>query len=81
MVLVRERGLATAEAAAETPGAMAAVIGLDDAKVERLCAAIEGVWAANYNCPGQLVVSRHRGRRRGADGGRRGGRCAPRACA
>jgi [acyl-carrier-protein] S-malonyltransferase len=57
MVLVRERGLATAEAAAETPGAMAAVIGLPDEQVEQLCAGIEGVWPANYNCPGQLVVS------------------------
>jgi [acyl-carrier-protein] S-malonyltransferase len=57
MVLVRERGLATAEAAVETPGAMAAVIGLPDEQVEQLCAGIEGVWPANYNCPGQLVVS------------------------
>ncbi len=36
---------------------MAAIIGLDDAEVERLCDGIEGVWAANYNCPGQVVVS------------------------
>ena len=36
---------------------MAAVIGLEDAVVEELCAGIEGVWPANYNCPGQLVVS------------------------
>jgi [acyl-carrier-protein] S-malonyltransferase len=55
--LTHERGLATAAAAAATPGAMAAVIGLDDAEIERLCAGIEGVWAANYNCPGQVVVS------------------------
>jgi [acyl-carrier-protein] S-malonyltransferase len=55
--LVRERGLATAEAAAEVPGAMAAVIGLADEQVEQLCAGIDGVWPANYNCPGQLVVS------------------------
>ena len=55
--LTRERGIATAEAAATTPGAMAAIIGLDDAEVERLCDGIEGVWAANYNCPGQVVVS------------------------
>jgi [acyl-carrier-protein] S-malonyltransferase len=55
--LTRERGLATAAAAAATPGAMAAVIGLDDAEVERLCDGIDGVWAANYNCPGQVVVS------------------------
>ena len=55
--LTRERGIATAEAAAAMPGAMAAIIGLDDAEVERLCDGIEGVWAANYNCPGQVVVS------------------------
>ncbi len=57
MVLVRERGVAMAEAALEAPGAMAAVIGLEDRLVEGLCAEIEGVWPANYNCPGQLVVS------------------------
>jgi [acyl-carrier-protein] S-malonyltransferase len=55
--LVRERGIATAAAAAERPGAMAAVIGLDDEVVERLCDEIDGVWAANYNSPGQVVVS------------------------
>ena len=57
VALVRERGEAMAEAARETPGAMAAVIGLDDAVVEELCGAIDGVWPANYNCPGQVVVS------------------------
>jgi [acyl-carrier-protein] S-malonyltransferase len=55
--LVRERGLATAAAATDRPGAMTAIIGLDDAVVEELCAGIEDVWPANYNCPGQLVVS------------------------
>ena len=55
--LVRVRGVATAEAAEAAPGAMAAILGLDDARVEELCDAIDGVWAANYNCPGQLVVS------------------------
>jgi [acyl-carrier-protein] S-malonyltransferase len=55
--LVRERGLVTAAAAREHPGAMAAVIGLDDGVVEELCAGIEDVWPANYNCPGQIVVS------------------------
>jgi [acyl-carrier-protein] S-malonyltransferase len=55
--LVARRGEATAEAARESPGAMAAVLGLDDRVVEELCAGIEGVWAANYNCPGQIVVS------------------------
>jgi [acyl-carrier-protein] S-malonyltransferase len=57
VALVRERGLATAEAARERPGAMAAVIGLDDEVVEELCDGIEDVWPANYNCPGQIVVS------------------------
>jgi [acyl-carrier-protein] S-malonyltransferase len=55
--LVRERGLAMAEAAREHPGAMAAILGLDDDVVERICRRIRGVWPANYNCPGQLVVS------------------------
>jgi [acyl-carrier-protein] S-malonyltransferase len=57
LALVGERGRATAEAAAERPGTMAAVLGLDDAVVEELCAGIENVWPANYNCPGQVVVS------------------------
>jgi [acyl-carrier-protein] S-malonyltransferase len=55
--LVRERGLAMAEAAREHPGRMAAILGLDDDVVERICRRIRGVWPANYNCPGQLVVS------------------------
>jgi [acyl-carrier-protein] S-malonyltransferase len=55
--LVRERGLAMAEAARESDGTMAAILGLDDAVVEELCSEIEGVWPANYNCPGQIVVS------------------------
>jgi [acyl-carrier-protein] S-malonyltransferase len=46
-----------AEAARENPGAMAAILGLDDDVVERICRRIAGVWPANYNCPGQLVVS------------------------
>jgi [acyl-carrier-protein] S-malonyltransferase len=55
--LVRERGLAMAEAAEQHPGAMAAILGLEDEEVERLCRRIVGVWPANYNCPGQIVVS------------------------
>ena len=57
IALVRERGLAMAEAARERPGSMAAILGLDDEVVERLCRKILGVWPANYNCPGQIVVS------------------------
>jgi [acyl-carrier-protein] S-malonyltransferase len=55
--LVRERGLAMAEAAAKNPGSMAAILGLADEQVEALCRRILGVWPANYNCPGQIVVS------------------------
>jgi len=57
IALVRERGLAMAEAARENPGSMAAILGLDDEVVEELCWRIECVWPANYNCPGQIVVS------------------------
>jgi len=57
LALVRERGLAMAEAARQRPGSMAAILGLDDEVVERLCRRILGVWPANYNCPGQIVVS------------------------
>jgi [acyl-carrier-protein] S-malonyltransferase len=57
LALVRERGLAMAEAARESDGTMAAILGLDDEIVEELCSEIEGVWPANYNCPGQIVVS------------------------
>jgi [acyl-carrier-protein] S-malonyltransferase len=55
--LVRERGLAMAEAARKNPGSMAAILGLDDEVVERICRRILNVWPANYNCPGQIVVS------------------------
>jgi [acyl-carrier-protein] S-malonyltransferase len=55
--LVRERGLAMAEAARTNPGSMAAILGLDDEVVERICRRILNVWPANYNCPGQVVIS------------------------
>jgi [acyl-carrier-protein] S-malonyltransferase len=57
IALVRERGLAMAEAAKWHPGSMAAILGLDDDAVERICRRIANVWPANYNCPGQVVVS------------------------
>jgi [acyl-carrier-protein] S-malonyltransferase len=57
IALVRERGLAMAETAKENPGAMAAILGLDDEVVEELCREIHCVWPANYNCPGQVVIS------------------------
>ena len=77
IALVRERGLAMAEAAKERPGSMAAILGLDDEVVERLCRKIFGVWPANYNCPGpDRRLRRERRRRRAVrEGG--GGRRAP----
>jgi [acyl-carrier-protein] S-malonyltransferase len=57
IALVRERGLAMAAAAKERPGSMAAILGLADEVVEALCKKIHNVWPANYNCPGQLVIS------------------------
>lgn len=55
--LVYKRALAMQKACELNPSTMAAVLGLSDADVEKLCAGIVGVVAANYNCPGQLVIS------------------------
>ncbi|MGB2513540.1 MAG: ACP S-malonyltransferase [Flavobacteriaceae bacterium] len=56
--LVSERALAMQEACNQSPGTMAAILGLEDEKVEAICKEIEGiVIPANYNCPGQLVIS------------------------
>ena len=56
--LVSERAQAMQAACDSTPSTMAAVLGLDDEVVERICLDTEGiVVAANYNCPGQLVIS------------------------
>jgi [acyl-carrier-protein] S-malonyltransferase len=55
--LVAQRGIAMAEAAQERPGSMAAILGLADEVVEGLCRKIANVWPANYNCPGQIVIS------------------------
>lgn len=57
--LVYARAMAMQKACESNPSTMAAVLGLDDAKVEEVCASVtdEVVVAANYNCPGQLVIS------------------------
>ena len=56
--LVSQRALAMQKACELQPSTMAAVLGLDDNVVEKICAMTEGiVVAANYNCPGQLVIS------------------------
>lgn len=56
--LVSQRALAMQKACEITPSTMAAVLGLADNIVEEVCASIDGiVVAANFNCPGQLVIS------------------------
>jgi len=56
--LVYQRAMAMQKACEITPSTMAAVLGLEDAIVEQVCNEIDGVVvAANYNCPGQLVIS------------------------
>lgn len=56
--LVYKRALAMQSACERVPSTMAAVLGLEDSIVERICASTPGiVVAANYNCPGQLVIS------------------------
>lgn len=56
--LVYKRALAMQKACEMNPSTMAAILGLEDSVVEQICSEIEGiVVAANYNCPGQLVIS------------------------
>src|SRR3546814_10293649 len=56
--LVIARANAMQKACEARPSAMAAILGLDDKTVEDICAGIDGtVVPANYNCPGQLVIS------------------------
>jgi len=55
--LVKRRGEAMTAAARRQPGAMAAVLGLDADAVEGLCQTVTDVWPANFNSPGQVVVS------------------------
>ncbi|HIP32445.1 MAG TPA: [acyl-carrier-protein] S-malonyltransferase [Crocinitomicaceae bacterium] len=56
--IVSKRALAMQEACEKEPSTMAAIIGLDDEVVEKVCEEVDGiVVAANYNCPGQLVIS------------------------
>ena len=58
LTLVSKRAQAMQQACELQPSTMAAVLGLDDAIVETVCKTIEGIVVpANYNCPGQLVIS------------------------
>ena len=56
--LVAERAAAMQEACDANPSSMAAILGLEDVKVEEICSQVSGIVVpANYNCPGQLVIS------------------------
>src|SRR5690606_10509189 len=55
--LVAKRANAMQKATESQPGAMAAILALSDVVVEEICAEIDDVVPANYNCPGQLVIS------------------------
>jgi [acyl-carrier-protein] S-malonyltransferase len=58
LILVSKRAMAMQKACELQAGTMAAILGLEDNKVEEICASIPGiVTPANYNCPGQLVIS------------------------
>lgn len=55
--LVRARGEAMKRAGIQQPGAMAAILGLDDAKIQEICSEAGAVQVANFNAPGQIVIS------------------------
>ena len=57
VLMVRKRGIFMEEAVPANKGAMAAVIGLTGARTEEVLEKIPNVWIANYNCPGQLVIT------------------------
>lgn len=54
---VRQRGILMQEAVPVGLGAMAAILALDASAIEEVTGSMEGVWIANYNCPGQIVIS------------------------
>ena len=55
--IVRARGIFMEEAVPDGKGAMAAVLGMDVAQIEKVLSKIEGAYIANYNCPGQIVIT------------------------
>lgn len=58
LTIVSKRALAMQKACEAVPSTMAAILGLEDEIIEKICAEVDGiVVAANYNCPGQLVIS------------------------
>jgi [acyl-carrier-protein] S-malonyltransferase len=72
--LVRARGQAMKRAGAAKPGAMAAILGLDDSKLLEICREAGAVQVANFNAPGQIVISGEKGAlERAVDAARRAG--------
>lgn len=57
MRLVRKRGILMQEAVPAGEGSMAAVLGMDGPSIEKVLEGRDGVWIANYNCPGQIVIT------------------------
>ncbi len=57
MCLVRKRGILMQEAVPAGEGSMAAVLGMDGPSIEKVLEGRDGVWIANYNCPGQIVIT------------------------
>jgi len=57
LLLVQKRAALMNEACEKIPGTMAAVLGLNAPEVEAAVKGLEAVWVANYNCPGQTVIS------------------------
>ena len=57
MKVVRRRGILMEEAVPAGEGAMVAVLGMEAAKIEEILSGISGAYIANYNCPGQIVIS------------------------
>ena len=55
--LVRRRGILMQNTVLAGKGAMAAVLGMDAKKIEEILASYENAWIANYNCPGQIVIT------------------------
>jgi [acyl-carrier-protein] S-malonyltransferase len=57
ILLVKERALFMNEACESAPGTMAAVLGMEGSQIEEALKGLKGIWIANYNCPGQIVIS------------------------
>jgi [acyl-carrier-protein] S-malonyltransferase len=57
LILLQKRALFMNEACEKVPGTMAAVLGLNAEQVESAIQGIKGLWVANFNCPGQIVIS------------------------